>query len=136
MGLAAAPEGAHVGQRLQEPEGGDLEGPGRVSGSAAVSGAAHSGSELEKVVRSDPMGVKGAEGTATAPCQRSELAGQQQCVHPATAPSEPVSPALCRTEICLQLYLPSKSHAICLLKPILTYIMEGQEFWKILCQLS
>lgn len=36
-------------------------------------------------MRGDPTGGEGVEGTATAPCQLSELAGQQQCIHCSTA---------------------------------------------------
>lgn len=71
MGLAAAPEVVCAGQRFKEPEGGDVEGPGKALGLAAASGAGQSGSGLGKVVRSDPTGVQGAEGTAIAPCQQS-----------------------------------------------------------------
>lgn len=69
MGLATVPEVARAGQRFTQPEG-DLEGPGKASGSAATSGAAYSGPRFKKVMRGDPTGVKGAEGPAAAPCQQ------------------------------------------------------------------
>lgn len=40
MGLATLPGVARAGQRFKQPEGGDLEGPGKALGSAAASGAA------------------------------------------------------------------------------------------------
>lgn len=40
MDLASVPGVARAGQRFKQPEGGDVEGPGKALGSAAASGAA------------------------------------------------------------------------------------------------
>lgn len=100
LDLAAAPEVVPVGQKFTEPEGGDLEGPGKALGSAVTSGAAHCDSGLEKVVRSDPTGVKLREQQLPHANKVSLQVNSSVC----SLRQWPVSPP-CRTAICLQIDL-------------------------------
>lgn len=88
--MATALEIARVGQRFKQPEGGDLEGLEKLWAQLLLL-ELHILALDSKKFRGDPMGVEGAERTATAPSQQSELADHQQCVYPAAVPSKPMS---------------------------------------------